>query len=209
MKSLTLVAACIFILSSVGCIRTEEELVIQSCVGFDFGIPERDWILLLPGIDYSFSSGEKTLKFTGKYIISEPYTYGYDRNSVTESQVNNCNGYYQSTHISEDRSLIIYNAIGYNKSMGIGYMNVGFRRMGMELEILNDTLTGRRTNPTQEDPYDYLFERISFLTLGEKQFNQVVRISQSNPNPQTDEIYLAKREGLVAFVTNDSLWVRD
>lgn len=209
MKSLTLVVTCIFTIGTLGCIRNEEEWVVQSCEGFDFTIPERDWILLLPGINYSFSSGDKTLKFNSKYNISEPYTYGYDLNSVTESQGNKCNGLYESTHVAGDASFGISNTIGYNKSTGVGYMNVGLQRMSMEIKILNDTLSGRRTNYTPEDPDDYLFENISSLTLRDKQYSNVFKISHFNPNTQPQEIYLAKREGLVAYVKNDSLWVRD
>jgi hypothetical protein len=81
--------------------------------------------------------------------------------------------------------------------------------MGFEMRVENDTLTGSRIQSSKDDFEEYQYKNFSSVSLDGKQYNQVLRVSQSNPNVQPQEIYLAKSLGLVAFVKNDSLWVRE
>ena len=81
--------------------------------------------------------------------------------------------------------------------------------MSFDLRVLNDTLTGSRTRHSKDDFEEYQSKNFSSLILDGKQYNQVLRVSQSNSSVQPQEIYRAKSLGLVAFVKNDSLWVRD
>jgi hypothetical protein len=83
---------------SIGCVETEEVLLVRSCGGFDFTVPEQDWITFPPGIDYSFSSGEKIIEIVSEYIISEPYELPYNPNELSAGEVPNCLGTFKSQH---------------------------------------------------------------------------------------------------------------
>lgn len=208
MKIRKLVLIPVFFLSMFGCVPEEEEMIVESCEGFDFTIPARDWMLLLPGPDYVFRSGEKTRKVISEYRISEPFLVSTDPDRIRAGE-SRCHGLYSSNHWTEDHTVYIFNEVGYGKSSGLGHMNVGFQQMMFSLEIVNDTLVGKRINYTVDDPEDYLFKNYSSLVLNGKNYDKVFKISQSNPNTQPQEIYLASRLGLVAFVMKDSLWIVD
>jgi hypothetical protein len=86
-------------------------------------------------------------------------------------------------------------------------MEVYFQQMGFSMDIVNDTLVGKRINSTAADSEEYLYENFPSLVIEGKQYNNVFKISQSNPANQPQEIYLVKRLGLVAFNMKDSLWI--
>jgi len=208
MKTLTLVVTCIFFVSTIGCVEPEEVLLVRSCGGFDFTVPERDWIAFPPGIEYSFSSAEKKIEIISKYTISEPFDLRYDPNELSVGEEPNCLATFKSGHSWENSPLLISDDIAYLHPKGNLFMKLKFGGMYVDLKILNDTLTGVRiTNTTEADEFE--FQNFSSLSLDGKQFFNVFKISHSNPNIRPKEIYLAKRLGLVAFVDKDSLWVRD
>lgn len=209
MKSLTLGLTCIFFISTIGCVEPEEVILVRSCGGFDFTVPERDWISFPPSIDYSFSSGEKTIEIVSEYTISEPFDLRYDPNELSEDEVPNCLATFKSLHFWENSPLLISDDIAYLHPEGNLFMKLKFGGMYMDLKIINDTLTGVRITATSEDPDKFQFQNLSSLSLDGKQFFNVFKISHSNPTIRPQEIYLAKRLGLVAFVDKDSLWVRD
>ena len=207
-----LLAACIFIFGIVGCIPAEDKLVVRSCEGFDFGIQETNWILFPQGRDYSFKSGDQTLELLSEYSITEPYILEYERPKIfsfPDGQVRNCLSSFMSTHYTKDQSIRIFNSIGYSNPEEKISVNIILNQMSFDLRVLNDTLTGSRTRHSKDDFEEYQSKNFSSLSLDGKQYNQVLRVSQSNPNVQPQEIYLAKSLGLVAFVKNDSLWVRE
>lgn len=111
MKLFNQLAAWLFIFCSVGCIRDEDQLVVQSCEAFNFGIQESNWILFPEGNTYSFKSGDKIIEIASEYRISEPYTLEYERRPIfslfPDGQVRNCFSYFESYHNSENRSLTI------------------------------------------------------------------------------------------------------
>ncbi|MDI1322111.1 MAG: hypothetical protein PSV36_05145 [Algoriphagus sp.] len=213
MKSVKLLAACIFIIGIVGCIPAEDKLVVRSCEAFDFGIQETNWILFPQGRDYSFRSGDQTFELISEYQITEPYILEYERPAIfaffPDGIARNCYSSFGSTHYTKDQSLKIYNSIGYSNPEEKITINIFLDRMSFELLMVNDTLTGSRTRHSKDDFEEYQYKNFSSLSLDGKQYNQVLRVSQSNPNVQPQEIYLAKSLGLVAFVKNDSLWVRE
>ncbi|GMQ27561.1 hypothetical protein [Algoriphagus confluentis] len=206
MKIRSFFFASLVSLSLISCQPEEEELFYESCEGFDFSIPARDWMLLTPGPEYSVRSGQKTRKIESNYTITEPYTVESDPEQVQLGQ-SRCGGVYLATHRAEDHAFSFSNKVGYGKTSGLGLMEVYFLQMGFRMEIVNDTLVGKRINPTVEDSEDYLYENFPTLRIGEKQYNNVFKISQFNPSAQPQEIYLAKRLGLVAFTMRDSLWI--
>lgn len=208
MKSLTRIVTLIIILITIGCVEPEEVLLVRSCGGFDFTVPERDWIAFPPGIEYSFSSGEKKIEIISEYKISEPFDLPYNPNELSEGEVPNCLATFKSRHTWEKSPISISDDIAYLHPDGILFMKMGFGGMYMDLKILNDTLTGVQiTNTTEVN--EFQFQNFSSLSLDGKQFFNLFKISHSNPNIRPKEIYLAKRLGLVAFVDKDSLWVRD
>lgn len=184
-------------------------ILVRSCGGFDFTVPERDWISFPPGIDYSFNSGEKTIEIISKYTISEPFELPYNPNELSEGEVPNCLATFKSLHTWENSPLLISDDIAYLHPEENLFMKMGFGGMYMDLKILNDTLSGVRISATSIDPDEFQFQNFSSLSLDGKQFLNVFKISHSNPNKRPQEIYHAKRLGLVAFVDKDSLWVRN
>lgn len=197
----------IFLLTcSLACVPEEEELFYESCEGFDFSIPARDWMLLLPGPIYNIRSGEKTRKVISEYTITEPFTLESDPVLVQEGG-SQCYGLYQSYYRTEDGWATFSNKVGYGKTSGLGFMDIYFQQMGFRLDIVNDTLVGKRINPTVDDSEEYLYENFPSLVIDGKQYNNVFKISQFNPKNQPQEIYLVKRLGLVAFTMKDSLWI--
>ena len=197
----------IFLLTcTLACVPEEEELFYESCEGFDFSMPARDWMLLTPGPDYTFQSGEKTRKVISQYTISEPFTVESDPVLVQQGE-SKCYGLYQSYYRTEDHWVTFSNNVGYGKTSGLGFMDIYFQQMGFGLDIVNDTLVGKRINPTVDDSEEYLYENFQSLVIDGKQYNNVFKISQSNPENQPQEIYLVKRLGLVAFTMKDSLWI--
>jgi hypothetical protein len=212
MKS-QLYSLAIFLLGLSGCYYEKDKLVVKNCEAFDFSIPETNWILLPQGRDYSFRNGDQTLELIAEYQITEPYILEYERPKIfsffPDGQVRNCLSSFGSTHFTKDQSLKIFNSIGYNNPEEKIYINVILNQMSFALTVENDTLTGSRTRHSKDDYEEYQYKNFNSLILDGKQYNQVLRVSQSNPNAQPQEIYLAKSLGLVAFVKNDSLWVRD
>lgn len=205
---MTRIVACLAFLGAIGCVEPEEVILVRSCGGFDFTVPERDWISFPPGIDYSFSSGEKTIEIVSEYTISEPYDLPYNPNELSEGEVPNCLATFKSRHTWENSPISVSDDIAYLHPKGNLFMKLSFGGMYMDLKILNDTLTGVRiTNTTEAD--EFQFQNFSSLSLDDKQFFNVFKISHSNPNIRPREIYLAKRLGLAAFVDKDTLWVRD
>ncbi|MFN3758120.1 MAG: hypothetical protein ACK4SF_02805 [Algoriphagus aquaeductus] len=203
-RSLPLILS--LLLGVMGCVPEEEELFYESCEGFDFTIQARDWMLLTPGPDYTIRSGEKTRKIISQFTITEPFTVESDRDLVMQGQ-SKCYGLYQSNYRTEDGLVTFSNKVGYGKTSGLGFMEVYFLQMGFRLDIVNDTLVGKRINQTVDDTQDYLYQNFPSLQIGGKQYNNVFKISQSNPAARPQEIYLVKRLGLVAFTLKDSLWV--
>lgn len=201
---------CLFLILSItismACVPEEEELFYESCEGFDFTIPARDWMLLTPGPEYSLRSGEKTRKIISQYTITEPFTVESDPVLVQQGE-SKCYGLYQSNYRTEDGWVSFSNKVGYGKTSGLGFMDVYFLQMGFRLDIVNDTLVGKRINATVNDMQEYHYQNFQSLAIGGKQYNNVFKISQSNPGGRPQEIYLVKRFGLVAFTLRDSLWV--
>jgi len=191
---------------SMACVPEEEERFYESCEGFDFTIPARDWMLLTPGPEYSLRSGEKTRKIISQYTITEPFTVESDPVLVQQGE-SKCYGLYQSNYRTEDGWVSFSNKVGYGKTSGLGFMDVYFLQMGFRLDIVNDTLVGKRINATVNDMQEYHYQNFQSLAIGGKQYNNVFKISQSNPGGRPQEIYLVKRFGLVAFTLRDSLWV--
>jgi hypothetical protein len=186
--------------------------VVKNCEAFDFSIPETNWILFPKGRDYSFRSGDQTLELIAEYQITEPYILEYERPKIfsfPDGQVRNCLSSFRSTHYTKDQSIRIFNSIGYSNPEEKISVNIILNQMGFEMRVENDTLTGSRIQSSKDDFEEYQFKTFSSLILDGKQNNQVLRVSQSNPTVQPQEIYLAKSLGLVAFVKNDSLWVRE
>ncbi|GAA0880097.1 hypothetical protein GCM10009119_30670 [Algoriphagus jejuensis] len=206
MKPQVFSLAIFLLTSTLACVPEEEEFFYESCEGFDFSIPARDWMLLAPGPNYTIRSGEKIKKVISDYTISEPFTVESDPNTVMEGK-SNCYGLYQSNYRTEDGMVTFSNKVGYGKTSGLGYMDVYFQQMGFRMDIVNDTLVGKRINPTVDDSGDYLYENFPSLVIEGKQYQNVFKISQFNPNTQPQEIYLVKRSGLVAFTMKDSLWI--
>lgn len=207
-----LYSLAIFLLGLSGCYYEKDKLVVKNCEAFDFSIPETNWILFPQGRDYSFRNGDQTLELISEYSITEPYIIEYERPKIfsfPNGQVRNCLSSFGSTHYTKDQSLKIFNSIGYNNPEEKIYINIILNQMSFVLRMGNDTLTGSRTRHSKDDFEEYNYKNFSSLILDEKQYNQVLRVSQSNSNVQPQEIYLAKRLGLVAFVKNDTLWVRD
>ncbi|SDA43735.1 hypothetical protein SAMN03080617_00450 [Algoriphagus alkaliphilus] len=197
----------IFLLTcSLACVPEEEELFYESCEGFDFTIPARDWMLLVPGVNYTIQSGEKTRKVISDYTITEPFTIESNPVLVQQGE-RQCYGLYQSYYRTEDGWATFSNKVGYGKTSGLGFMDIYFQQMGFRLDIVNETLVGKRINPTVDDSEEYLYENFPSLVIDGKQFNNVFKISQFNPKNQPQEIYLVKRLGLVAFTMRDSLWI--
>lgn len=213
MKSVKLLVGCIFILGFGGCISDEDKLVVKSCEAFDFSIQETKWILFPQGRDYSFRSDVQTFELISEYEITEPYILEYKRPAIfaffPDGIARTCYSSFGSTHYTINQSLKIYNSIGYRNPEEKIYINIILDRMSFVLWVENDTLTGSRTRHSKDDFEEYQYKNFSSLSLDGKQYNQVLRVRQSNPNVQPQEIYLAKRLGLVAFVKNDTLWVRD
>ncbi len=211
MKS-QLYSLAIFLLGLSGCYYEKYKLVVKNCEAFDFSIQETKWILFPQGRDYSFRNGDQTFELISEYEITEPYILEYERPKIfsfPDGQVRNCLSSFGSTHYTKDQSLNIYNSIGYSNPEEKIYINIILDRMSFVLWVENDTLIGSRTRHSKDDFEEYQYKNFSSLSLDGKQYNQVLRVSQSNPNVQPQEIYVAKSLGLVAFVKNDSLWVRD
>lgn len=202
-----LFSLAIFLLTcTMACVPEEEELFYESCEGFDFSIPARDWILLAPGPNYTIRSGEKTRKVISQYTITEPFSVESDPVLVQQGE-SECYGLYQSNYRTEDGRVSFSNTVGYGKTSGLRFMDVYFQQMGFRMDIVNDTLVGKRINPTVDDSEEYLYENFPSLVIDGKQYNKVFKISQFNPKNQPQEIYLVKRLGLVAFTMKDSLWI--
>ena len=206
MKTLSFLFFLSFLIGSAGCVPEEEELFYESCEGFDFTIPARDWMLLTPGPDYTFRNGDKVRKIISTYTITEPFTIASDPELVKLGQ-SKCYGLYQSNYRTEDGSVSFSNKVGYGKTSGLGFMDVYFLQMGFRLDIVNDTLVGKRINSTVDDTQEYLYQNFKSLQIGGKQYNNVFKISQSSSAARPQEIYLVKRLGLVAYTMRDSLWV--
>ncbi len=206
MKTLSFLFLLSFLIGSAGCVPEEEELFYESCEGFDFTIPARDWMLLTPGPNYTFRNGDKVRKIISTYTISEPFTIASEPELVKLGQ-SKCYGLYQSNYRTEDGSVSFSNKVGYGKTSGLGFMDVYFLQMGFRLDIVNDTLVGKRINSTVDDTQDYLYQNFKSLLISGKQYNNVFKISQSSPGARPQEIYLVRRLGLVAYTMRDSLWV--
>ena len=206
MKYLIFLLAIFLLTCSLACVPEEEELFYESCEGFDFSIPSRDWMLLTPGPNYFFQSGEKTRKVISDYTITEPFAIESDPILVQQGG-SECYGLYQSYYRTEDGWASFSNKVGYGKASRSGFMEVYFQQMGFSMDIVNDTLVGKRINSTAADSEEYLYENFPSLVIEGKQYNNVFKISQSNPANQPQEIYLVKRLGLVAFTMKDSLWI--
>ena len=206
MKNLIFSLAIFLLTCNLACVPEEEELFYESCEGFDFSIPARDWMLLTPGPNYFFRSGEKTRKVISQYTITEPFTVESDPILVKQGE-SKCYGLYQSYYRTEDGMVTFSNKVGYGKTTRSGFMEVYFQQMGFRMDIVNDTLVGKRINPTVDDSEEYLYENLPSLVIDGKRYNNVFKISQFNPKNQPQEIYLVKRLGLVAFTMKDSLWI--
>lgn len=213
MRPYSKVLVSIFLLAFSGCISEKDELVVKNCEAFDFSIQESNWILFPQGRSYSFRSGDQILRLYSEYNISESYTLEYERRSIfalfPDGQVRDCFASYTSNHTTEDRTLVIFNTIGYQNSKEQPSISVLFDSTAVQMRIVNDTLVGNRTHHTKWDFQELTYENINALTLGGIVYNDIFKISQANPDVEPQEIFIAKHLGLVAFVKNDSLWVRE
>lgn len=213
MRPIIFTLASVLFLGLTGCFSEKDKLVVKNCEAFDFSIPESNWILFPQGKSYSFRSGDKKLKLNSEYNISEPYILEYEKRSFLaffpHGEARDCSANFSSSHTTENRSLVILNTIGYQNSKENPSISVLFDTTAVQIRIVNDTLVGNRTKHTKWDFEDYKYKNFNSLTLGGIAYNNVFKISQVNPNIEPQEIYLAKRLGLIAFVKNDSLWVRE
>ncbi|TNF39912.1 MAG: hypothetical protein EP311_09900 [Cytophagales bacterium] len=213
MRPVIFTPSLLLLLGLSGCFPEKDKLVVKNCEAFDFSIPESNWILFPQGRSYSFRSGDSILRLNSEYNITEEYTLEYERRSFfafyPHGQAQDCSASFSSSQITEDGALVILNSIGYQKNKENPSIHLLFDSTAVQIKIVNDTLVGNRTRSTKWDFEELKYENISSLTLGGITYTDVFKISQVNPEVEPQEIYLAKRLGLIAFVKNDSLWIRE
>ncbi len=79
---------------------------------------------------------------------------------------------------------------------------LAFDDLEFNLQIINDLISGTRIRPSSDMMEPSTFQAIS---IEYRNFENILLII--NPNLETDQIYLARNLGLVAFNRNDTLWL--
>ena len=88
-------------------------------------------------------------------------------------------------------------------------MNLRFDELSFTMEIENDTIVVDGNSFSDENFEPLLFQNFSSLSLANRNFQNVVTISNQITGSQPQKIYIAKDFGLFAYQKNDTLWLRN
>lgn len=196
------------------------EIVTKKCEAFDFSIPETEWIILAEGTNYTFEGGGKTIELVSDYSTSEAYIFRYERKirliPLPPSPNRDCFSNYTSFHNSINRETGIFNketsiqyTIGIENNGERVDMFMGFDDISFKMEIVKDTISIDGGSFLGEDFEPFAFENFSSMSLANRNFQNVVTITNQNIELQPQKIYLAKNIGLFAFEKKDTLWLRN
>lgn len=180
------------------------------CDAFDFSLEESKWIILPQGKDYTFSGEGKTINFVSNYDVTESYTIENEVKLIPLPPGNDeCFSRFNSTHESRDGKTQINFSIRVFNNGDYVAMNLGFDDMYFGMEIENDTIIVDGNSFSGENSEPLLFQNFSSLSLANRNFQNVVTISNQITGSQPQKIYIAKDFGLFAYQKNDTLWLRN
>ena len=182
--------------------------VVKICEAFDLNIQEADWILFPENKGYQFESQGKLIKFEGRSEINEPYTFAY-KTGFNPGRTTKCYSQYDSFYENRQDSLLISNSIGYENSDAKVFMSFSFNFLSLTLELRNDSIVEGEGTFSSESVEKYNIENLNSITLENKTFNNVVKITNLLEGKTPKEVYIAEKKGLVAYTISDSLWIRN
>lgn len=188
------------------------DIVTLECDGFDFEIAESEWIIFPEGPEYSFQAQGNTFELISEYEISEPFTLEFERPGFSFFPIGGnreCFSSFLSFHESNDGNIRFFNEIrNFNNGESV-FSSFAVDDLSFFLEITDDSISVSRIGEMNDGFDPTIFATFDSLSLEDRNFENVLRITNPSPELQPEDIFIARNLGLIAFNRNDTLWLRN